>query len=114
METSPTVTTSLFLSAVGAEIICLLTIVPLVEPRSSTKRFWPISEKRACRADTYPAPITISAPGLRPTMTGPRTTMDTPRSSLGPRSTEMFQVRSRLRWPRTSPMPVFMIANRNR
>ena len=52
MTTSPMLMTSLLRSAVGAEMRCPLTAVPLVEPRSSTKRFWPMSTKRACRAET--------------------------------------------------------------
>ena len=52
MATSPTLTTSPFLSATGSPMTWPLTAVPFVEPRSSTNRFCPMREKRAWRPDT--------------------------------------------------------------
>ena len=52
MATSPTLTTSLFFSTVGSVMRRPLTAVPLVEPRSSTKRLAPMMLNRAWRAET--------------------------------------------------------------
>ena len=52
MSTSPMVTRSLLRRATGSWTGRPFTAVPFFEPRSSTKRFWPISWKRAWRPDT--------------------------------------------------------------
>ena len=52
MATSPTLTTSPFLSATGSPMTWPFTAVPFVDPRSSTNRFCPMREKRAWRPDT--------------------------------------------------------------
>ena len=52
MVTSPTITRSPLCRAVGSWMKTLFTAVPLSEPRSSTKRFLPISVKRAWRDET--------------------------------------------------------------
>lgn len=50
-----------------------LTAVPFVDPKSSMNKSFPINENLACRPLTKPAPITMSHPALRPTITGPFT-----------------------------------------
>ena len=52
MSTSPMVTRSLLRRATGSWTGRPFTAVPFFEPKSSTKRFWPISWKRAWRPDT--------------------------------------------------------------
>ena len=52
MATSPTVTTSLLLSAVGSMTGRPLTMVPFLDPRSSMNRFCPIRLNRAWRPET--------------------------------------------------------------
>ena len=72
----------------------------------------PCSEKRACEAETNGSLMQMSEDGERPTMTGPSMSTWMPRMPRGPLSTSIVQIAESRRWPRTSPTPVFMTANR--